>query len=184
MTTYISSMPVITMFPESSLIHCSPLTPELVRRRMEKVQAVSTLDASHDWDVINAIERRYGIELSRCNEARQIRLATGDELFIVQATLPRLADPLYQHTDETIQSAPISFRRWRVPVRVDLRAPSTIPQHDFDGILDGAHAIALWQRGADRLKSCEKIIADLEGEIGELEAAESPVDAWLEASDI
>lgn len=172
MTTYISLASSATMFPVGSPILTSELTPELVKARMEKVQVVSALNESHK-STIDVVKRRYGLELplpvlEPGQRAPQVKLQPGDELFIVQASLSRLKEG-EKHSDETVQKAPISFLRWRVPARVDQRAPRGLSQLVFERVIDIAHAVALWQRGADSLMTHVELIKVFEKELEELQ---------------
>lgn len=173
--TYISLASSATMFPVSGTILTSPLTPELIKARLAYPDLItSTLNPSHAT-TIDVIQRRYGLTLplpvlAPGQRAPQVKLGPGDELFIVQATLPRLSEGEV-HSDETVQSAPISFLRWRVPVHVGIIAPYGIPQTVFDQAIDHAYSIALWRRGATKLKGAGEIATDLDGEIKELQEA-------------
>src|SRR5579859_7897510 len=116
------------MFPSvGTPILTSTLTPELIKARLDHPElVVSALNNDHQA-TIDAIRRRYDLELplsftGPSGRAPKVQLGRGDELFIVQAQLPRLTAGEV-HSDETIANAPISFLRWRVPVLVDARAP-------------------------------------------------------------
>lgn len=190
MTTFISLASSATMFPAvpfGGTIITSQLTPEMIQRRLAHPGlVVSALNTSHS-STIEAIRRRYGMELplpSLAPEQRapQVKLAPGDELFIVQATLPRLNEG-ETHSDETVQKAPISFLRWRVPVAVDIHPPTGVTKHAFSQIIDHAHAIALWQRGEDHLQDIATLKAKYDHEIEEMHVAASKhTDLFLDGS--
>lgn len=208
MPTYISLASSATMFPSprfGGAIITSALTPEMVQQRLARPDLiVSALNPSH-VSTIDAIKRRYDLELplpslAPGQRAPQVRLNPGDELFIVQATLPRLNEG-ETHNDETVAKAPISFLRWRVPVQVGaIRFPSHIPYSAFASVIDHAHSIALWQRGESHLQDIETLNAKYDREIAEMRDAakafhekpldykfptqEAFLDTYLEAADI
>lgn len=179
MTTYISLATSATMFPNNGPILTSTLTPEMVQRRLAHPGLiVSALNNDHKA-TIDAIWRRYGLELPLSipgpdGRAPKVALHPGDELFIVQATLPRLAHGEI-HSNETVASAPISFLRWRVPLHITAPAPANLPQSIYSQIIDHAHSIALWQRGEARLKTARLLYNDFEAENAEFDDA---YDAW------
>jgi hypothetical protein len=181
MTTYVSLAASATMFPTGGTIRTSPLTTEQIRDRMAKVPVVSALNPSHATTV-DAIRRRYDLALPVPDKAAKVQLVPGDELFIIQASLPRLAEGQV-HSDETVASAPISFLRWRVPVAIEVKAPALVPQRIFEEIVDDAYAIALWRRGEEHLKDASTLLSDLDDELEELDEDIDRVDAYLEASD-
>jgi hypothetical protein len=180
MTTFISLATSATMFPAvpyGGTIITSTLTPELVQRRIS-AGVSSALNPSHA-STIDAIRRRYGLELAlpvltHGQRAPQVKLNPGDELFIVQAVLPRLNEG-ERHSDETVANAPINFLRWRVPVQVSVPAPDGIPQSVYNQMIDHAYSITLWQRGEAQLKNVDALHADYLAEIREFDEA---YDAW------
>jgi hypothetical protein len=190
MTTFISLASSATMFPVETTksIIPTPLTPELVKARLAYPDLVVLALNNDHKTTIDAIKRRHDIELPLSvpgpdGRAPKVALAPGDELFIVQASLPRLAHGEV-HSDEVVEKAPISFLRWRVPVAVGLRAPHGIPQSIFDRVVDDAYAIALWQRGETQLKDAATLLGDFGGELGELSEDDlDRVDAYIEAGD-
>lgn len=184
MTTYISLASSATMFPVGNQILTSELTPEMIKARLAYPElCVSALNNDHKA-TIDAIRRRYDLDLPLSipgpdGRAPQIKLISGDELFIVQASLPRLAAGEV-HSDETIANAPISFLRWRVPVHVEVRAPEGprgLPQTVFDQVIDHAYSIALW-RGETQLKSVEELLHDFDKENKECDTA---WEAWSDS---
>lgn len=176
MTTYISLATSATMFPVAPFggtIITSALTPQMVKARLA-YPVVSALNTSHS-STIDAIKRRYGLELplpqlTPGQRAPQVKLLPGDELFVVQATLPRL-DEGEVHPDATVQAAPISFLRWRVPMCIPSKAPDGMPQTVYNQMIDHAHSIALWQRGETRLKSVDALHNNYLEEIREFNKA-------------
>ena len=203
MTTYISLALSDTMFSSDAVApRRTPLTPELVKARMASVQVASLVNKSHAT-TIDAIRRRFGIDvpLPQGEALPTALLAPGDELFVIQAKLPRIAEGSV-HSQATVDSASISFARWRVPVRVDVQPDIDIPQAVFNEIIDDAYAIALWQRGATQLKTIKELKDNFDGEVAELaavsaaihakdlflsesqEALELFLDTYLEAADV
>lgn len=170
MTTFISLAASATMFPSDGTIRTSALTNSGVKARMERVQVVSALNPSHAT-TIDAIRRRFDLELPLPppGPAPKVALQPGDELFIAQATLPRLKEGDV-HSQATVDAAPISFVRWRVPVCVNVRPPADVSQAVFNEIIDDAYAIALWQRGEDHLQDIDVLQGKFDGEAAELKA--------------
>lgn len=181
MTTYVSLASSATMFPSAGTIVCTPLTPEMVKARLAYTDlVVSTLTDDHAA-IVNAIEHLYGINVPLpIRPALPVKLRPGDELFVIQSELSRLAiDGLRSLT--ATDAASISFQRWRVPVSVEVKAPQGprgLPQRVFDEIIDHAHSIALWQRGASQLKGFGELVADFKAEQGEFDEAWK---AWIDA---
>ncbi len=186
MTTYISLAASATMVPPGNQIITSVLTPELVKARMQSVEVVSVLN-ERNQATIDAIKRRFDLELplpvlAPGERAPQITLAPGDELFICQATLPRLREGEV-HSDEVVNAAPISFIRWRVPIIAVVRGPGLFAEHIFAEIMDDAYAVALWFRGG-QMRDAEALIGYVGLELKELEKSDNLIDAYLEAADV
>lgn len=112
MTTFISLAVSATMFPENGVISMVALDPEDMQEVLANESIVSALNPSH-ITTIDAIRRRFGIELPIPERAPKVLLQDGDCVVIIQAQLPRLAEGEV-HSDETVFQAPISFRRWTV----------------------------------------------------------------------
>ena len=109
MTTFISLATSATMFPMDGFIKMEEIRPEDVQVAIEH-GAISALNPSHAV-TINAIQRKYGVKLPVPEKAPKVSLNAGDALIIVQANLPRLAEG-EMHSDQTIESAQITFRKW------------------------------------------------------------------------
>ena len=112
MTTFISLAVSATMFPENGSIRMEPLTSDDIQDILASENIASALNPSHAT-TIDAIRRRFDIDLPIPERASKVLLGYGDSVVILQAQLPRLAEGEV-HSDETVQSAPISFRRWTV----------------------------------------------------------------------
>jgi hypothetical protein len=113
MSTYISLAVSATMFPEQCTIETKSLTPDDISVILANDgNVVSALNPSHAT-TIDAIRRRYGIDLPIPERAPKVALQPGDSLVILQAQLPRLAEG-EKHSDETVNSAKISFLCWNV----------------------------------------------------------------------
>lgn len=111
MTTFISLAVSATMFPENGTIEMRSASPEIVRDLLAS-GVVSALNPSHT-STIDAIKRRYDLNLPLPEKAPKVLLSSGDRVLIIQAQLPRLNEGDV-HSDEIVQNAPISFRLWTV----------------------------------------------------------------------
>lgn len=111
MTTFVSLAVSATMFPENGAIEMNSASPEMVRDLLAS-GVVSALNPSHT-STIDAIKRRYDLDLPIPEKAPKVLLASGDSVLIIQAQLPRLNEGEV-HSNEAVQNAPISFRLWTV----------------------------------------------------------------------
>lgn len=112
MTTFISLAVSATMFPQDGTIEMQPLTPQEVNTILALEPVESALNPSHAT-TIDAIRRKFNIDLPIPAKAPKVFLNPGDSVIILQAQLPRLAEG-ETHSEETINNAAISFRRWTV----------------------------------------------------------------------
>ncbi len=110
-TTFVSLAVSATMFPVNGRIMMESVSPKDVRSILES-DIVSTLNPSH-VSTIEAIRRKFDINLPIPEKAPKVLLGNGDSVLIIQAQLPRLAEGEV-HSDETVANAPISFRLWTV----------------------------------------------------------------------
>lgn len=107
---YIGLAVSATMFPLKGGIEMTPATPEEIRLHLEKGELISGLNPSHQ-NTIDVIRRKFDLDIPIPEKAPKISLAPGDCLYVIQAQLPRLAEG-ETHSQETVENAPISFRRW------------------------------------------------------------------------
>lgn len=113
MTTFISLAVSDTMFPDECGMTKKSVSAGFVRgfiRASEDV--VSALNPSHA-STIDAIRRKFDISLPIPERAPKVSLQSGDQLVVIQAQLPRLAEGQV-HSAETVENAAIKFSLWRV----------------------------------------------------------------------
>lgn len=101
-----------TMFPASADLQKRPVTADEVRALVERGNIESALNPSHAT-TIDAIARKFGIQLPIPAKAPKVSLVSGDRLIVIQAQLPRLNEGEV-HTVETIENARIAFSEWSV----------------------------------------------------------------------
>lgn len=115
MTVFISLALSDTMFPDACSASKRSLEPEEIRFMLEgsgNYSVVSALNPSHAT-TIDAIRRRFDLELPIPERAPKVQLEAGDFLVVVQAQLPRLAEGQV-HSQETIDTAVFKFSLWTV----------------------------------------------------------------------
>lgn len=112
MKIFISLAVSATMFPERGQIDMRPLTILEVEMFLQHPTLESALNPSHKT-TIDAVYRKYGLQLPVPEKAPKVSLEQGDSLIIIQANLPRLAEGEV-HSDEIVENASISFRLWSV----------------------------------------------------------------------
>jgi len=112
MAIYISLAVSATMFPVAGEIYMEECTPAQVSIAIRRRGAVSAANPSHKA-TLDAIKRKYNIEIPVEEKPPKVKLQDKDELIIVQAHLPRLAEGEV-HSDETVREAKITFHRWIV----------------------------------------------------------------------
>lgn len=110
--TYLSLAMSDTMFPAFCKVEKKSISPFIVEQLLKGGHLISALNPSHK-STIEVIRRKYGFELPIPDKAPKIQLQEKDELIVLQANLPRLAEGEV-HSDETIEKAHINFSLWVV----------------------------------------------------------------------
>lgn len=110
-TTFISLAISDTMFPDDANLSKHTITPDDVKSILA-AGVISALNPSHA-STIDVIRRKFGFELPIPDRAPKVALESGDQLIVLQAQLPRLAEGEV-HTSETVENARIKFSLWNV----------------------------------------------------------------------
>jgi hypothetical protein len=112
MTTFVSLAISDTMFPDNASLSKQSISSDDVRLILQGSQVLSALNPSHK-STIDVIKRKYWIDLPIPDKAPKVSLQSGDQLVVIQAQLPRLAEG-EAHSQETVENAKIKFSLWRV----------------------------------------------------------------------
>lgn len=113
MITYITLAISDMMFPDDCSLTKKSVSAGFVRgfvRASEDI--VSILNPSHT-STIGVIKRKFDIDLPIPEKAPKVSLQSGDQLIVLQAQLPRLAEGEV-HSQETVENAAIKFSLWKV----------------------------------------------------------------------
>ena len=111
MTTYISLAISDTMFPDSASLSKKSINHDDLRLILQG-PVLSALNPSHK-STIDVIKRKFWIDLPIPERAPKVSLVSGDQLVVIQAQLPRLAEGEI-HSAETVENAQIKFSLWKV----------------------------------------------------------------------
>jgi len=111
-TTYVSLAISGTMFPEDCNIEKMGISPEGMQAALKRDNIVSALNPSHK-STIDVIRRKFGFDLPIPERAPKVSLESGDQLIVLQAQLPRLAEGEV-HSQETVENAQIKFSLYQV----------------------------------------------------------------------
>lgn len=120
MTTFISLAISDTMFPDNAEVSKKQMAASEIQERLnkhhnatcEEDEIVSALNPSHST-TIDAIYKKFNLALPIPMKAPKVVLQTGDELIVIQAQLPRLAEGEV-HSAEMVENAKIKFSLWTV----------------------------------------------------------------------
>jgi hypothetical protein len=118
MTTFISLAISDTMFPDEASMSKVSIDAERVKKIIDNKSVVSALNPSH-LSTIDVIKRRFDIDLplpvlAPGEIAPKVALQSGDQLLVLQAQLPRLAEGEKRHSMDTVEKAAIKFSLWKV----------------------------------------------------------------------
>ena len=111
-TTFISLAISDTMFPDECSVSKLSIDAERVKKILDRESVVSALNPSHA-STIDVIRRKFDISLPIPERAPKVALQSGDQLIVLQAQLPRLAEGEV-HSAETVENAKIKFSLWKV----------------------------------------------------------------------
>jgi len=100
------------MFPDEASMVKTSINHDRVRTTLQGSNVVSALNPSHA-STIDVIKRKFWIDLPIPERAPKVSLQSGDQLIVIQAQLPRLAEGEV-HSAETVENAAIKFSLWRV----------------------------------------------------------------------
>src|SRR5712692_1976994 len=110
--TYVSLAISGTMFPEDCNIEKMGISPEGMQAALKRDNIVSALNPSHK-STIDVIRRKFGFDLPIPERAPKVSLESGDQLIVLQAQRPRLAEGEV-HSQETVENAQIKFSLYQV----------------------------------------------------------------------
>lgn len=108
MTIYVSLAFSLTMVPECCDIVVKPISAEKAAKIISSQSVVSAINPSH-MTTIDTIQRKYGIALALPDYAPKVFCKSHDEIIVIQANLPRLAEG-ERHSPLTVEHATIQFR--------------------------------------------------------------------------
>ena len=112
MTTFISLAISDTMFPDNCSMSKIGISAARAKDLLERERVLSALNPSHAT-TIDVIWRKFGISLLIPERAPKVALQSGDQLIVIQAQLPRLAEGEV-HSADTVENAKIKFSLWKV----------------------------------------------------------------------
>ena len=116
MTTFISLAISDTMFPDDCEVVKSSIDSDHVKviLQQQSRSVISALNPSHE-STIEVIKRKFGIDLPIPSDGKapKVSLRQFDDLLVIQAQLPRLAEGEV-HSQETVENARIKFSLWQV----------------------------------------------------------------------
>ena|SRR2546430_2275630 len=112
-TNYVSLAISDTMFPEGQFKK-EALSVDEAQDWLNILEhhIVSAANPSHAA-TIDALNRRFGIDLPVPDKAPSISLQSGDRVLVFQARLPRLAEG-ERHSQETVDNAAFNFSLWTI----------------------------------------------------------------------
>jgi hypothetical protein len=113
MAMYISLALSDTMFPEGKF-HKESFAVDEARDwlQINEDRLISAANPTHT-STIDALNRRFEIDLPVPDKAPQVSLVSGDQIMVFQARLPRL-DEGEVHSPETVNSAEFKFSLWTI----------------------------------------------------------------------
>jgi len=111
MTTFISLAVSDTMFPDNATLAKTSITRDDLSLILQG-SVLSALNPSHK-STIDVIKRKFWIDLPIPEKAPKVSLVSGDQLVVIQAQLPRLAEGEV-HSADTVENAKIKFSLWKV----------------------------------------------------------------------